>query len=159
MKCNYFNEPWLTFTGRTLEQEVGDGWTEGLHPDDYEYCLNVYTSAFKKRESFDMEYRIRHNSGEYRWISDIGTPRYDSKNIFIGYLGFCLDINDRKKEEKEILENEELFEHLFLDHSAVKLILDPLTGKIIDANYAAQEFYGWDRNTLKSMNINDINYS
>ena len=100
--CNYFNEPWLNFTGRTLEQEIGNGWIEGVHPDDFERCLNIYVSAFDKREKFDMEYRLRHVSGEYRWISDLGTPRYNSNKEFIGYIGHCFDITERRRAEEEI---------------------------------------------------------
>ncbi len=69
--CNYFNAPWLKFTGRTLEQEVGNGWTEGVHPDDFDRCLETYVTAFDKREPFEMEYRLRHSSSEYRWILDL----------------------------------------------------------------------------------------
>ena len=97
--CNYFNEPWLKFTGRTLEQELGTGWTEGIHPDDYDRCLDIYTTAFDKREPFDMEYRLCHESGVYKWIRDLGTPNYDSKGEFTGYIGHCFDISEQKKAE------------------------------------------------------------
>ena len=97
--CNYFNEPWLKFTGRSLEQETGNGWTEGVHPDDYADCLKTYITAFDKRETFDMEYRLRHASGEYRWLMDRGTPNYNSNGEFIGYIGYCFDISERKLAE------------------------------------------------------------
>jgi len=100
--CNYFNEPWLKFTGRALDQEVGNGWLEGVHPDDLERCMNTYVTAFDHREKFQMEYRLRHSSGEYRWINDMGTPNYASNNEFIGYIGHCFDITDRKIAEDEI---------------------------------------------------------
>ena len=94
--CNYFNGPWLKFTGRTLAQEMGNGWTEGIHPDDFDKFLETYISAFDKQESFEMEYRLRHASGEYRWIMDMGTPNFDSKGEFVGYIGHCFDISERK---------------------------------------------------------------
>jgi len=94
--CNYFNGPWLKFTGRTLEQEIGNGWTEGAHPDDFDKCLEIYLTAFDKREPFEMEYRLRHSSGEYRWIVTMGTPNFDSTGEFIGYIGHCFDISERK---------------------------------------------------------------
>jgi PAS domain S-box-containing protein len=94
--CNYFNETWLRFTGRTLEQELGNGWTEGVHPDDFDRCLSIYVAAFDRRESFSMEYRLRNAGGEHRWILDQGTPRYDSRGEFLGYIGHCLDIHDGK---------------------------------------------------------------
>jgi PAS domain S-box-containing protein len=100
--CNYFNEPWLCFTGRTLEQELGNGWAEGLHPDDFQRCLDIYISAFDKRENFSMEYRLHHISGNYRWIVDQGKPRYDSHGAFLGYIGHCLDITGLKQAEEEL---------------------------------------------------------
>jgi len=111
-KCDYFNKKWLVFTGRTIAQEIGDGWAEGIHPEDFDRCLDIYLTAFKARKSFDMEYRLRHNTGEYRWIIDLGMPFYDLDNNFAGYIGSCYDITSRKElikqlqrslEEKEIL--------------------------------------------------------
>jgi PAS domain S-box-containing protein len=99
--CSYFNQVWLAFTGRTLEQEQGNGWVEGVYPDDLQRCVDIYTTAFDRREKFSMEYRLRRYDGEYRWISDDGCPRYDSNGAFIGYIGHCLDINDRKEAEEE----------------------------------------------------------
>ena len=90
--CNYFNEPWLAFTGRTLQQELGNGWAEGVHPEDLARCLDIYLKAFDHHESFSMDYRLRHASGDYRWILEKGTPRHDSKGTFLGYIGHCLDI-------------------------------------------------------------------
>lgn len=81
--CQFFNRPWLNFTGRTFEEEKGNGWAEGVHPDDIEKCLNTFVKAFDKREKFEMEYRLKHKSGEYRWILDLGKPLYDSSNEFI----------------------------------------------------------------------------
>jgi PAS domain S-box-containing protein len=110
-KCDYFNKPWLDFTGRALEQELGDGWVEGVHPDDLARCVEIYTSSFDRREKFSMDYRLRHASGEYRWIQDDGTPRYNSKGEFLGYIGHCLDISERKdiglklKESFDLLNN------------------------------------------------------
>jgi PAS domain S-box-containing protein len=101
--CNYFNKVWLEFTGRGMEQELGNGWAEGVHPDDVRRCLEVYTSAFDRRESFSMDYRLRRHDGEYRWIQDDGCPRYDSKGEFIGYIGYCLDITPRKNAEAALL--------------------------------------------------------
>jgi PAS domain S-box-containing protein len=99
--CNYFNDPWLKFTGRTLTQEMGNGWTEGVHPDDFDRCLETYVTAFDKREPFEMEYRLRHASGEYRFILDMGSPNFNSKGEFMGYIGHCFDITERKMAESE----------------------------------------------------------
>ncbi|GAB4267368.1 MAG: hypothetical protein Kow0065_17970 [Methylomicrobium sp.] len=100
--CDYFNDPWLNFTGRSLEQESGFGWTEGVHPEDLDRCIQVYEAAFDKREKFSMVYRLRRNDGEYRWIIDDGVPRYDHRGQFAGYLGYCLDITERIQAEQEV---------------------------------------------------------
>ncbi|MDD5300923.1 MAG: PAS domain S-box protein [Gallionella sp.] len=109
--CNYFNKVWLDFTGRSLEQELGNGWAEGVHPDDFQRCMDVYVSAFDRREKFSMDYRLRHHDGEYLWIQDDGCPRYDSTGEFIGYIGYCLDITERKRVAAEVSKlNDELEE-------------------------------------------------
>ncbi len=100
-QCDYFNQPWLDFTGRTLEQERGEGWLEGVHPEDRDRCLQTYVAAFDQREKFSMDYRLRHASGDYRWVQDDGTPRFDSAGNFLGYIGHCLDITERKQAEEE----------------------------------------------------------
>ncbi len=101
--CNYFNSIWLEFTGRTLQQEMGNGWTDGVHPEDLQQCLDTYVNAFDRREKFSIEYRLRRHDGEYRWILDDGCPRYNTKGEFIGYIGHCLDITDRKQLETQYL--------------------------------------------------------
>ena len=95
--CYYFNKGWLDFVGRTLEQESGNGWTENVHPEDFERCLQIYVKSFDARQPFEMEYRMRHHSGQYRWITDHGTPRYATDGTFEGYVGGCLDIHDQKE--------------------------------------------------------------
>ncbi len=96
-KCDYFNRTWLTFTGRTLEQERGDGWAQGVHPEDVDRCVTEYLTAFHARKSFTMEYRLRRHDGEYRHILDHGSPFNDLDGTFAGYIGSCLDITDRKQ--------------------------------------------------------------
>jgi len=100
--CDYFNQPWLRFTGRPLVQELGDGWLEGVHPDDRNACLQTYREAFDQRRSFSMDCRLRHADGTYRWIRNDGNPRYDSQGAFIGYIGFCMDITQQKAVEEQI---------------------------------------------------------
>lgn len=108
--CNYFNKPWLDFTGRTLEEEWGNGWTQGIHPDDFQYCLDIYVNAFDARENFEMEYRLKRFDGEYRCILDIGAPRFTPSGNFLGYIGSCIDISDRKQAESEIKQLTETLE-------------------------------------------------
>jgi PAS domain S-box-containing protein len=95
----YVNQPWLQFTGRALEAELGNGWAEGIHKEDLKRYLETYSQAFDQRQSFAMEYRIRRNDGEYRWILDTGVPRFNADGNFAGYIGSCLDITDRKLAE------------------------------------------------------------
>ena len=99
-QCNYFNEPWLEFTGRPLEAELGNGWSEGVHPEDLKNCLDTYTRAFDLRESFKMQYRLRRHDGEYRWLLGIGVPRLNPDGIFAGYIGSCLDVTESKLAEE-----------------------------------------------------------
>jgi PAS domain S-box-containing protein len=98
-KCTFLNEGWLHFTGQSISSQLGDGWAEGVHPEDLRKCLDTYTEAFDRREEFRMEYRLRRHDGEYRWILDIGVPRFGQERIFVGYIGTCLDITDRKLAE------------------------------------------------------------
>ncbi len=100
--CNYVNKPWFDFTGRTFEQELGNGWAEGIHSEDVVNSLRTYTEAFDKREQFDMEYRLRRKDGEYRWIFDRGVPRLNADGSFAGYIGCCIDVSDRKRAEEAL---------------------------------------------------------
>jgi PAS domain S-box-containing protein len=95
--CYYFNKGWLDFVGRTLEQESGNGWVENVHPEDFDRCLQIYASNFDARRPFEMEYRMRHHTGRYRWILDRGVPRYTPDETFEGYIGACLDIHSQKE--------------------------------------------------------------
>jgi len=99
--CNYFSKPWLEFTGRTMEQEVGTGWTQGVHPEDVPRCFDVFLPAFHARKPFRMEYRLRRADGEYRWVIESGIPRYTGQGEFAGYIGSNIDITDLKNAEQE----------------------------------------------------------
>jgi PAS domain S-box-containing protein len=98
---DYFNQPWLYFTGRAPEQELGDGWTQGVHAHDRAHCISVYHSAFDARSDYEVEYRLRHRDGSYRWVLERGVPRYTPDGIFAGYAGSCIDIAERKIVEAE----------------------------------------------------------
>ena len=100
--CTYFNQPWLEFTGRPLEADLGNGWTEVVHPDDRSTLLDTYTQVFDRRGRFEMEYRLRRHDGEYRWVSDLGVPRFNPDGSFAGYIGSCMDVTERKIAEEAL---------------------------------------------------------
>lgn len=95
----FFNKGWLEFTGRTLDQEMGAGWLKGIHAEDVAHTIDVCGTAFGKREPFTVEYRLRHKDGEYRWLLDTGTPRFEPDGTFLGYVGSCIDITERRQAE------------------------------------------------------------
>ena len=97
--CTWFNKPWLDFVGRTMEQELGNGWSENVHADDFDRCLKIYVDAFDARQPFSMEYRLRRHDGEYRWLLDHGIPLWEPAGEFAGYIGSCIDITERKQSE------------------------------------------------------------
>ena len=105
--CTFFNKPWLQFTGRSMEQQLGNGWAEGVHQDDLERCLQVYTTAFDARQPFVMQYRLRRNDGEYRCVSDQGIPRYDAQGRFAGYIGSCVDVTELMIKDEALRQSEE----------------------------------------------------
>ena len=98
----YFNKAWLEFTGRSMEQELGNGWKEGVHPDDLAKISQTYGPAVDAREPFVMQYRLKNSDGEYRWITDQGVPRHGPSGNFRGYVGACVDITDLLKKEQEL---------------------------------------------------------
>jgi PAS domain S-box-containing protein len=100
--CTYLNLNWLRFRGRSLEQELGEGWAEGLHPDDTTRVMELYVDAFDRREELKVEYRLRRHDGEYRWILDHSAPRHNLDGTFAGYLGFCIDVTENKKYEQTL---------------------------------------------------------
>ena len=106
--CTFFNQTWLAFTGRTFEQEYGNGWAKGVHPDDLDRCYAIYSSSFDAREHFQMEYRLRRADGEYRWVLDRGIPRFAPGGAFAGYIGSAFDITDLKRIHEEALSRQKL---------------------------------------------------
>jgi PAS domain S-box-containing protein len=95
--CTYFNRAWLEFRGRTLEEELGNGWTQGLHPDDRDICIGTYLKSFSARQPFRMQYRLQRAGGDYRWVEDAGVPRHVENGAFAGFMGSAIDISDRRR--------------------------------------------------------------
>jgi len=95
--CTYFNRAWLEFRGRTLDEEAGHGWTEGLHPDDRELCLETYLKAFATHQPFRVRYRLRRADNEYSWVEVAGVPRFEDGGAFAGFMASAIDISDCKR--------------------------------------------------------------
>jgi PAS domain S-box-containing protein len=106
-RCDFVNRPWLEFTGRTMEQELGNGWAEGICAEDLNRSLRTCVTAFDARQPFRMEFRLRRADGAYRWVLDTGVPRYGPDGSFAGYIGSCLDITDRKESEDALHESQQ----------------------------------------------------
>ena len=111
-QCTYINKQWLDFTGRSMEDQLGNGWVDAIHPDDRERSYQVYARAFHERTTFEMEYRLRRHDGEYRWIYDTGAPRFSSDHVFLGYIGTCIDITERKESEVKLHDAHEQLKQL-----------------------------------------------
>jgi PAS domain S-box-containing protein len=144
-KCTFLNLPWLNFTGRTLEQELGHGWAEGVHAEDRSRCLKTYSEAFDARRPFLMEYRLRRHDGEYRWIADQGVPRYDSDRNFLGYIGSCVDVTERRRAETEAQRSRDELAHMSrvttlgeLGGSLAHELNQPLTAILSNAQAASR---------------------
>ena len=126
--CNYFNATWLSYTGRTMAQEFGNGWAEGVHPEDFSRCLHIYMENFEKRQPFEMIYRLKRHDGEYRWIHDKGVPYFDDAGVFCGYIGSCLDVSEQITGEtwKEMAQKDGLtgvLNRKFFDQEGLKLTI------------------------------------
>jgi len=156
--CYYFNRVWFEFTGRTIDQEMGNGWAEGVHPDDLNQCLDIYVRAFDRREKFSMEYRLRRHDGEYRWLLDDGCPRYNSNGEFIGYIGHCLDITV-SKQAKEALQISELNFRTLYQNAKIGLYRTTPAGAILLANNVLVKMLGYQSfEKLAERNLEEIEY-
>jgi PAS domain S-box-containing protein len=122
----FYNQTWLSFTGRSLEQEIGHGWQQGLYPDDFQHWLSTYSKAFNVRQPYEVEYRLRRADGQYRWMLETGAPRFFPGGIFAGYTGSCIDITERKLAEADIQLLQTVTQAIFVSqdfHSALTIAL------------------------------------
>jgi len=106
-ECDYFNDRWLLFRGRRMDQETGNQWAEGVHPEDFDQCLKTYLEFFARREIFEMHYRLKRADGEYRWIFDRGVPFYADDGAFQGFIGSCIDVTERVVAQRALEEGQE----------------------------------------------------
>jgi PAS domain S-box-containing protein len=146
-RCTFFNKPWLDFTGRTMVQEMDNGWAEGVHPKDVAHCFNTYQSSFKTRQPFTMEYRLRRADGEYRWVVDTGVPRMTPEGTFAGYIGSCIDITERKLAEEGLRASEERYRTIVEDQTELICRYRPDT-TLTFVNEAYSRYFGRTREEL-----------
>ena len=159
--CTYVNRRWLEFTGRTLEQEVGSGWAEDVHPDDLARCQEIFTRSYDTRQEFEMEYRLRRHDGEYRWVVDHGSPRFAAPGEFAGFLGSCVDITESKIAREALRRAHDELEQRVAERTASLLETEQRYRQLVEvlpdavlvvrndcivlANPAAQELFGAGR--------------
>lgn len=141
----WFNRGWLEFVGRSMDQELGNGWTENIHPDDFERCLHSYVTAFDARQPFDVEYRLRRYDGVWRWILGNGAPRFGPNKEFSGYIGSCIDITERKLAEERF--------RLMVEASPSAVILVNQGGEIVLVNNLVQRLFGYEREELLGCSV------
>ncbi len=147
--CIYFNKPWLDFTGGPIERELGNGWAEGVDPEDLQRCLDTYTQAFDRREPFRMEYRLRRHDGEYRWVSDMGVPRFNPDGSFAGYIGSCIDVTEQRRAEEQLRQAQDDLAHVTRVQAMGELaaaiaheVNQPLAAIVTNGNFCLRELAG-----------------
>ena len=156
--CTWFNKPWIDFRGRTLEQEMGNGWAEGLHKDDYDRCIGIYLSNFEKRTPFQMEYRLQRADGEYRWILDHGVPRYSDTGLFLGFIGSCIDITDVTEIKQAWDTQQKISKRLgelaaIVESSDEVIVSKNLDGIVTSWNAAASRVFGYTAEEMIGQSI------
>jgi PAS domain S-box-containing protein len=149
--CGWFNDTWLEFTGRTMEQEMGNGWAEGVHPEDFARCLNIYQEAFAARRDFAMDYRLRHHSGEYRWISGYGTPFKDLSGNFGGFIGYCFDITERRQAEERINALVEM-----VNAAPLSIVVHDFSGQLLYANPSTFALHQYSEPEFMALNLHAL---
>ena len=155
-QCTFFNKGWLDFTGRRLEQELGMGWSNGVHAEDLDRCIAQYVDAFDARRNFEMEYRLRRHDGAYRWVRDYGTPRYAAGGKFLGYIGSCIDVTERRQFTED-LAREHGFLRQVIDINPSFIFAKDRAGRFTLVNQAVADAYGTTVENLLGKTDADFN--
>ena len=143
-RCTFFNKPWLDFTGRLLEQEIGSGWMESVHPDDLA-LVRRFDELEGTEKPYQYEYRLRRHDGEYRWVLDTGVPRFTPEGAFEGYIGSVIDITDRRRAEEALKESEARYRTQVENAPEAIVVFDVDTGRFVEANDNAARLWGFSR--------------
>ena len=144
----WFNKEWLTFRGRSAEEEFGAGWLEGLHPKDAETSLDVLSHRFVERQSYETRYRLRHHSGQYRWLLHRAAPRFNSNGEFLGFITACVDIHDATVADEE--------RRQFFNVASDILLTSNNDGKIEKVSSAGERVLGWTPNEMVRSPLSDL---
>jgi PAS domain S-box-containing protein len=156
--CTWFNKPWIDFRGRTLEQETGNGWAEGVHKEDFDRCVEIYLGNFEKRAPFQMEYRLQRADGEYRWILDHSVPRYSDIGLFLGFIGSCVDITDVTEIKQAWDTQQNISKRLgelasIVESSDEVIVSKNLDGIVTSWNAAASRVFGYTAEEMIGQSI------
>lgn len=154
-KCSYFNKGWLDFTGRPLEDEMGDGWAQGVHPHDRARLMDLYMAALEGRRKFSIEYRLWRKDGIYRWVLDSGVPRFSPGGDFIGYIGSAIDITDRKAAEEALARSEKKIRDITAVIGQGVYALDA-EGHLTFMNPEAERLLGWTEAELLGRDVHRL---
>jgi len=143
--CTFFNKSWLDFTGRSIEQELGKGWLEGIHKEDRDSRLEIYGKSFNARQAFTMEYRLRRHDGEYRWVLDTAVPRFEPSGAFNGYIGSCIDITEIKHGDQKF--------RMAVESSPSAIVMVNEEGRIVLSNAQTEKLFGYSREELLGQSV------
>jgi PAS domain S-box-containing protein len=155
-ECDYFNDRWLQSRGRSLEQECGNQWTDGVHPEDLQRCLKTYLDAFGKREPFEMEYRLQRRDGVYRWVLDRGAPFFGENCEFRGYIGSCIDVTERIEQTEEA-QRQSAQNFLTLANCIPDTIFSmDLSGNYTYVSPSVQRTFGWTVEEALKLKRSDV---